>query len=745
MATHTIRVGGMTCASCSRAVETALGRVPGVSRASVNLATEKASVTFNGGPETVAHLKAAIVDAGYLVLEADETTRDAEQARRDAERKSLRHRFLLSAILTVPLLFLAMGPMVGLGFLVPASLNPMRYPLNNALVQLALTLPVLFVNRRLFAGGVRALLHRSPNMESLIAIGTSAALVYSLLSTVSIFRGAFDRVDHLYFETSATILTLVVLGRFLEARSKGRTSEAVRKLMGLAPRTARVLRDGIEQEIAADRLQVGDLVRVRPGERIPTDGILLEGGTSVDESMLTGESLPVEKGPGDPVVGASLNTFGTFVFRATRVGSDTVLAQIIRMVEEAQGSKAPIAKLADIVSGYFVPIVLGIATLSAAAWLVAGQDLDFALTVFVTVLVIACPCALGLATPTAIMTGTGRAAEAGLLFKGGEALEITHRVDTVVFDKTGTLTQGKPRVTDLVSAPGGSADILLALAASAEHGSEHPLGEAIVREAKEKGIDLLPADGFRALPGRGIEARVDGTWIRLGNRAWMTECGIDVDTLEGEASRLSDAGRTSMYVARDRDLLGLVAVADVVKPGSAEAIRRLREAGIRTAMITGDNRRTADAIAREVGLDLVLADVLPQDKAREIRRLQAEGRRVAMVGDGINDAPALAQADIGMAIGSGTDVAVESADVVLMGNDPGDVSRAIAISRATLRNIRQNLFWAFGYNLLGIPVAAGILYAFDGPLLSPVLAAAAMAFSSVSVVTNALRLNRIRI
>ena len=547
----------------------------------------------------------------------------------------------------------------------------------------------------------------------------------------------------LYFESVGVIITLILLGKYLEAVSKGKTSEAIKKLMGLAPKTATVIRDGKETVIPIEEVRVGDIVLVRPGEKIPVDGEVVEGRTSVDESMLTGESIPVEKNPGDSVVGASINKNGSIKFRATKVGKDTVLAQIIKLVEDAQGSKAPIAKLADIISGYFVPAVMVIALFAGLAWYISGQSAVFSLTIFVSVLVIACPCALGLATPTAIMVGTGKGAEYGVLIKGGEALETAHKVKTIVLDKTGTITEGKPVVTDIITDGKIAPEELLRLSASAERGSEHPLGEAIVNGAKEKNLELSEAESFEAIPGQGIEVVIEGRRMLLGNKKLMDSRNIEI-TLEEESNKLAREGKTPMYVAIDNELAGIIAVADVMKPSSRKAIEILHNMGIEVVMITGDNRITAEAIARQVGIDRVLAEVLPQDKAEEIKKLQSEGKKVAMVGDGINDAPALAQADIGIAIGSGTDIAMESADIVLMRSDLMDVPTAIQLSKKTIRNIKQNLFWAFAYNTAGIPIAAGLLHIFGGPLLNPIFAAAAMAFSSVSVVTNALRLRKFK-
>ena len=581
-------------------------------------------------------------------------------------------------------------------------------------------------------------------MDSLIALGTTAAILYSLYSTYQISLGNFSAVDGLYFETAGVIITLILLGKTLEAVSKGKTSEAIKKLMGLAPKTATVLSGDKETEIPIDEVEIDDVILVKPGEKIPVDGVVTFGQTSIDESMLTGESMPIDKITGDKVFAATINNNGMIHFVATKVGGDTALAQIIRLVEDAQGSKAPIAQMADIVSGYFVPSVCAIATLAFIAWMLGGQTLVFGLTIFISVLVIACPCALGLATPTAIMVGTGKGAQYGILIKGGEALETTHKINTIVFDKTGTLTQGKPDVTDILTVPGVEREWLLQVAASAERGSEHPLGQAIVRSAEKEHLTMLEVDHFEAIPGHGIVVRMGSVHALIGNRTLMAKKDISLSALEAESDRLASEGKTPMYIAIDNRLSGIIAVADVVKPSSAKAIRQLKSMGIEIAMITGDNRKTAEAIAKQVGIDRILAEVLPSDKSNEVKKLQAEGKKVSMVGDGINDAPALAQADVGIAIGSGTDVAMESADIVLMRSDLMDVATAIQLSRSTIRNIKQNLFWAFGYNVAGIPIAAGILHLFGGPLLNPIFAAAAMSLSSVSVLSNALRLKRFK-
>ncbi|MGA2765598.1 MAG: heavy metal translocating P-type ATPase [Spirochaetia bacterium] len=743
----TIPIEGMTCASCVATIEKAVGRLDGVNTVSVNLATEKADVSYEPARIRLSVIKKAIFDAGYTPREVDAAdTVDHDAERKEHEIHTLWVKFIVAASASVPLLYLALVHMIpGARIPLPAFLDPMRFPLNYALAQVLFITPAVIAGNRFYRVGARALWHRAPNMDSLIAIGTAAAILYSLYNTMLVAVGRLDAVKDLYFETAAVILALILLGKTLEAVSKGKTSQAIKKLMGLAPKTATVIHDGKETEIPISEVEVGDILRVRPGEKVPVDGEVINGYTSVDESMLTGESIPVEKKVGDKVTGASINKNGTITFKATRVGSDTALAQIIKLVEQAQGSKAPIAQMADVVSGYFVPIVILIGLAAGAAWLISGQSVAFSMTIFTAVLVIACPCALGLATPTAIMVGTGKGAENGILIKGGAALEATHRVQTVVLDKTGTVTEGKPVVTDVALADGLDENALLQLAASAEKGSEHPLGDAIVQSAEGRGLRLLPLEEFQAIPGRGIEARIDGKSLLLGNEKLMAEKGITLGTLSTTSARFAENGKTPMFVAIDGAPAGVVAVADVPKESSARAIRKLREMGLEVAMLTGDNQRTAHAIARQVGVDRVFAEVLPQDKASMVRKLQDEGRRVAMVGDGINDAAALAQADIGIAIGSGTDVAIESADIVLMRSDLADVARAIQLSKGTIRNIRQNLFWAFCYNVLGIPVAAGLLHLFGGPLLNPIFAAAAMSLSSVSVVSNALRLRRFRL
>lgn len=743
-------IEGMTCASCAQAIEKSVGKLAAVSSVNVNLATEKMTVTFDEAALNVSDIVRTVEDTGYQAkLETSEQEGPSQADRQSAHIQALWRRFLWSTIYTVPLLYIAMGPMLPFGGLpLPEFLNPMTNAMNFAVIQLLLTLPVVYLGRDFYKVGFKALFKGHPNMDSLIAIGTGAALVQGIVMTGLLVSGQLH-VGHghpdLYFESAAVILTLITLGKYLEVVSKGKTSEAIKKLMGLAPKTARVMRDGQEVEVAIDQVVAGDILVVRPGEKIPVDGEIVEGSSAVDEAMITGESIPIEKRVGDQVVGASINKNGSFQFKATKVGKDTTLAQIIQLVEEAQGSKAPIAKLADKVSGIFVPIVMGLAAISGLAWYFLGQESwIFALSITISVLVIACPCALGLATPTSIMVGTGKGAEHGVLIKSGEALETTHNLDTIVFDKTGTLTEGKPIVTDILVTPLITKENLLYYAASGETGSEHPLGEAIVQKSKEENMTLAKPDHFEAIPGHGIRVEIEGKDMYIGNRKLMLEQKIDLSSMEKESDRLADEGKTPMYLSVDGELAGIIAVADTLKENSMKAVKELRRRGVEVIMITGDNKRTAKAIAKQVGIDSVLSEVLPEDKAEEVKKLQEAGKKVAMVGDGINDAPALAQADIGIAVGSGTDVAIESADIVLMRNNLTAVLTAIDLSHATLRNIKQNLFWAFAYNLVGIPIAMGLLHIFGGPLMSPMFAAVAMSFSSVSVLLNALRLRRFK-
>ena len=743
-------VTGMTCSACSAHVTKAVEKLPGVSSVNVNLLGGSMLVEYDPGAESPESIIAAVDDAGYgAALPASKGGAKADAAPAvdiEAELLGMKRRFVISLCFLLPLFYIAMGHMMG--WPLPHFFHDSRNALSFALIQFLLVLPIMYVNDKYYKVGFKTLLHGSPNMDSLIALGSLAAVVYGVAALFQISygmgHGDAERVSKwsmdLYFESAGMILTLITLGKYLETRSKGKTSEAISRLMDLAPKTATVLRDGAEVEIPVEDVAVGDLILVRPGASIPVDGEVTEGTSSVDESALTGESIPVEKGPGDRVVAASINKSGSFTFRATRVGDDTTLAQMIALVDGAASSKAPIAKLADQVAGIFVPTVIGIALVTAAVWLVLGYGVEHALTAGVAVLVISCPCALGLATPVAIMVGTGKGAENGILIKSAEALETLHTVSTVVLDKTGTVTEGRPRVTDLYPGEGITTEELLCVAASLEKPSEHPLAEAIVREAEERKIPLVPVRDFEAVHGRGVRAEVQGSHYLAGNRAMMEESGIDLGAEHLMADGLAENGKTPLYFAQDGRLMGLIAVADTVKPSSAEAMCGFRALGIDVVMLTGDNQRTADAIGRELGVTKVIAEVLPQDKEAVIASLQTEGRRVAMVGDGINDAPALARSDVGLAIGAGTDVAIESADIVLMKSDLLDAVTAVELSKATIRNVKQNLFWAFIYNIIGIPLAAGVWFPLTGWQLNPMFAAAAMSLSSVSVVSNALRL-----
>jgi len=741
-----LSIEGMTCSACAAAVERNVGKLAGVRSVSVNLATNRGTFEYDPAEIKLIEIKAAIDKAGYKAIDIEgQTERNSEQERREREIRNMRIRLIIAAIFGSPVLYIAMAHMIPqIGLPIPAFMSSHDYPFVFALVQFLLTVPVMAAGSRFFTVGFKTLSKGSPNMDTLVAIGTGSAFLYGIFAMAKIYLGDFSYAKTLYFESSAVVITLVMLGKYLEAASKGKTSEAIRKLMKLRPNTAVIIKEGLELEVPIDEVSIGDIVLARPGSTIPVDGVIVEGVTSVDESMLTGESLPVEKQPDSEVTGGSINGEGLIRIKTLKVGADTALSKIIKLVEDAQSKKAPIAKLADIISGYFVPVVLAIAALSAVAWAIAGKDFNFVLNIFVSVLVIACPCALGLATPTAIMAGTGKGAEMGILIKGGEALETTHKIKTVVLDKTGTITEGKPVLTEIRTYSGATEDDVLQLCASAEKGSEHPIAKAIVTEALKRGLALSDPTDFKALPGRGIDAAVQDRRILVGNLKMMIEYGVDLTVAKDDENQLAGSGHTLMYLALDGKLAAMIAVADTVKPSSARAVESLQKLGIDVVMITGDNKNTAAAIASEVGIDMILSEVLPGDKASEVRKLQENGRIVAMVGDGINDAPALVQADIGMAIGTGTDVAVESADIVLMRGDLNEVPSAIALSRATIRNIRQNLFWAFIYNLLGIPVAAGILYLLGGPLLNPIIAGGAMAMSSVSVVTNALRLRRFR-
>jgi Cu+-exporting ATPase len=738
-------VGGMTCASCVARVEEALSSVPGVISASVNLASEKATVEYLEGT-AAADMRRAVKDAGYELGPEAQALEDVTTAAQ-RELRVLRNRFIVAVLLAASIMVLGWGPaFVGKSYLLWALATPVQF----------------WAGLRFYRGAWGALKHKTSDMNTLIAVGTSVAYFYSMIAVIfpSLFTAGVLEL-HLYFDTSAMIIALILLGRFLEARARGQTSAAIKKLIGMQPKTALVIHEGEQREIPVEEVQVGDLILVRPGERVPVDGIVHQGYSSVDESMITGESIPVEKKVGDEVIGATINKTGSLEVEATKVGKDTTLAHIVRMVEEAQGSKAPIQRFADVIASYFVPTVIGIAIVTFIVWYFVGPApaLTFAFLNFVAVLVIACPCALGLATPTAIMVGTGKGAEHGILIKNGEALERAHQINTILLDKTGTLTRGEPVVTDVVAAPFSSPEEILRLAASAEHNSEHPLGEAVVKAALEKKLELSPSSDFNAIPGQGVEASVEGKRLFLGNLKLMEKQGFSLNGLEKKATELLAGGKTVMFLGRDSQVAGIIALADTLKPGTEEALQMLHRMGIETAMLTGDNRRTAEAIAREVGIDRVLAEVLPEHKAREVKKLQEEGKVVAMVGDGINDAPALAQADIGIAIGTGTDVAMETGDITLISGDLMGVVTAISLSKRTMRTIKQNLFWAFAYNTALIPIAAGILYLAFGKIgvpsglqfilgeygfLNPILAAAAMAASSITVVSNSLRLRRFK-
>ena len=746
-------VQGMTCAACSAHVEKAVCKVAGVDGVNVNLLGNSMVVDYDEGATDAGQIIHAVEEAGYgasLPAVKGVTAQPKQVNRMEEEAAGMKRRFLTSLIFLVPLFYIAMGHMMG--WPLPAFFHDPGNVFVVALIQFLLTLPIMYINDKYYKVGFKTLWHRSPNMDSLIALGSAAAVTYGVAALLQIAwglgHGDQARVDKwsmdLYFESAGMILTLITLGKWLETRSKGKTSQAITRLMDLAPKTAAVLRNGAEVEIPVEEVTMGDLVVVRPGGRIPVDGIVVEGNSSVDESALTGESLPVEKGTGDQVAAATINKSGYFVFRATRVGEDTTLAQMIKLVEEASASKAPIAKLADKVAGVFVPVVIGIALVTAVVWFVLTRSIESALTAGVAVLVISCPCALGLATPVAIMVGTGKGAENGILIKSAEALETLHTVRTVVVDKTGTLTQGKPAVTDCIPAEGVTEEELLCVAASLEKPSEHPLAEAILTEAEKRNIPLASIQDFQALSGRGVRGTLHGASVLAGNRAMLEEAGISLESFGDRGEALAQGGKTPLYFAEHGKVLGIVAVADPPKPTSAAAIRGFRELGIDVVMLTGDNRRTAEAVGWELGVTQVIAEVLPQDKEKVVAELQAQGKRVAMIGDGINDAPALARADVGMAIGAGTDVAIESADVVLMKSDLLDAVTAVRLSKKVIRNIKENLFWAFIYNIIGIPLAAGVWFPITGWQLSPMFGAAAMSLSSVCVVSNALRLKLFR-
>ena len=741
---RTFILEGMSCATCAKNIEDTISSLDGTEEAVVNFATEKMVVKFDKEKLSIAEIEKKVDEAGYKArLEIDNSV-DDQSEKKQQEIDGIWKRFIYSAIFAVPVLYIAMAEMIGLPTL--ESLSPMGNPKLFSTVQLILVLPVLYLGRKFFTVGIRALLRRKPNMDSLVALGAGAAFLYSIYSTVLVYSGDEHAAMHLYYESAAVILTLITLGKYFEGVSKSRTTNAISKLVGLVPKTANLIIDGEEHVVAVDEISTGDILLVRPGEKVPLDGVVIEGRSTVDESMLTGESIPVEKEINSKVVGASINKTGVFKMKVTKVGKDTTLSQIIKLVEDAQNSKAPIAKLADKISGVFVPIVIGLALVAGILWYFVGEATwSFSLKIIISVLVIACPCALGLATPTAIMVGTGKGAEHGILIKSSEALQLAKEVNTVVFDKTGTLTEGKISVTNIMTFNNLSEEVLLQLAASVEYLSEHPLGLSIVDEAKNRNLGLLEVKDFSSLTGLGISSTVDGKSIFIGNEKLMLENNIDTkDSLE-KAEKYASEGKTPLFIAVDSELAGIIAVADQIKASSLETVEKLHSLGLEVVMLTGDNKKTAQVIANQLSIDKVVSEVLPEDKANEIKKLQAQGKKVAMVGDGINDAPALVQAEVGIAVGTGTDVAIDAADIVLIQPDLNSVVNAIVLSKKTIKNIKENLFWAFFYNVIGIPFAMGVFYIFGGPLLNPMLAGAAMSFSSISVVLNALRLKRVKL
>ncbi|MGE9834459.1 heavy metal translocating P-type ATPase [Streptococcus orisratti] len=743
MKEETFVIDGMTCASCVINVENAVKKLQGVETAVVNLTTEKMTVDYNPDVVSENQIEQAVADAGYGATVFDPSTTKSQTERQSEATQNMWHKFLWSAVFALPLLYLSMGSMMGLW--VPDIVNMSLHPMIYGLVQLVLTLPVMHFGRRFYINGFRTLFKGHPNMDALVALATSAAFLYSLYGIYHIALGHAHHAHELYFESVAVILTLITLGKYFETLSKGRTSDAIQKLMKLSAKEATVIRDGVEQAIPIEEVVIGDRILVKPGEKIPVDGVVLSGHSAIDESMLTGESIPVEKVADDKVYGASINGAGALTIQAEKVGDETLLAQIIKLVEDAQQTKAPIAKIADRVAGVFVPTVIAIAFVSALFWyFVMSQTFVFSMTVAIAVLVIACPCALGLATPTAIMVGTGRGAENGILYKRGDTLENAHHIDTIVFDKTGTITQGKPQVVDIFAYQGTAKD-LLAQVASIEKLSEHPLSQAIVEKAVADQVNLLEVTNFTSLTGLGLTADLAGQILYVGNRKLMEEQGVDLTAAEQAVQAATEQGQTPIFISANANLLGLITVADLVKEDSKTTVTKLQEMGIDVVMLTGDNAKTAQAIANQVGIKTVISEVLPDQKSQAIQNLQSQGKIVAMVGDGINDAPALATADIGIAVGSGTDIAIESADIILMKPEISDVIKALSISRYTIRVIKENLFWAFIYNILAIPVAMGLLHLFGGPLLNPMIAGLAMGFSSVSVVLNALRLKYIKL
>lgn len=741
MITEKYNISGMTCAACSSAVERVTRKLESVAESNVNLTTGILTITYDENKLTPADIITKVERAGFgaeLYMEKNKEEKAEAQEHLEEEVKKTKHRLIANIILSIPLLYICLGHMLPIPMPLPSFMDMHMHPMTFAVIQLVLTICVLFNGRKFYIVGFKSLFKGNPNMDSLVALGTGSAFLYSFVMTIMIPHD-HTCVHNLYYESAAMVVTLVMVGKYMEGRSKNKTSEAIRKLMELAPDTAIILRNGEPKEVPVEQVVRGEMILIKPGSRIPLDGVVMEGTTSVDESMLTGESIPVEKEVDDEVIGGSVNYQGAIVVKVTRVGADTTLAKIVKMMEDAQGKKAPISKLADTVAGYFVPVVMAIAIVAAIIWTLLGHDITFVLTIFVSVLVIACPCALGLATPTAIMVGTGLGANHGILIKSGEALEISHKVDAVVLDKTGTITEGKPAVVKVIS-HSISEEELLKIAASCELVSEHPLGQAIVNGAKEKGIELAKVVDFQSITGQGIEAVLEGKTYYIGNKKLCVEQKIDFTEYEAEAAQIANKGQTPMFVGLEGKVIGIVSVADTLKETSVEAIRKIKELGIEVHMLTGDNKLTAEYIGKKVGVDHVIAEVLPNDKASVVENLQKQGKCVMMAGDGINDAPALVQANVGVAIGSGSDIALDSSDVVLMKSDLNDVYKAIKLSKATIRNIKQNLFWAFFYNACGLPIAAGVLYPINGMLLSPIIGGLAMSFSSVFVVSNALRL-----
>lgn len=736
-------IDGMTCAACAVTVENAVNKIDNVDSAVVNLTTEKMTVRYNSDLVSEEEIEKAVVDAGYGASVFDPATAKSQSERQSEATQNMWHKFLLSALFAVPLLYLSMGSMMGLW--VPDVVSMDSHPLVFASVQLVLTLPVMYFGRRFYVNGFRSLIKGHPNMDSLVALATSAAFIYSLYGVYHVILGHAHHAHMLYFESVAVILTLITLGKYFETLSKGRTSDAIQKLVKLSAKTATVIRDGVEESVPIENVVIGDILLVKPGEKIPVDGRVVSGHSAIDESMLTGESIPVEKVTDDKVFGASINGQGSLTIQAEKVGDETLLAQIIKLVEDAQQTKAPIAKIADRVAGVFVPAVITIALITFAFWyFVMGESFVFALQVAIAVLVIACPCALGLATPTAIMVGTGRGAENGILYKRGDVLENAHHIDTMVFDKTGTITQGKPQVVDVITYRGDEKS-LLSKVASIEKYSEHPLSQAIVEKAVAEKLDFSEVENFTSLTGRGLQGEVAGQTFYIGNRRLMEELQVDLSASEAAVLAATQKGQTPIYISANQQLQGVITVADLLKVDSKETVSKLQNKGIDVVLLTGDNSKTAQAIAKQAGIKTVISEVLPDQKSQAIKDLQSQGKLVAMVGDGINDAPALAVADIGIAVGSGADIAIESADIILMKPEISDILKALSISRLTIKVVKENLFWAFIYNILAIPVAMGVLYLFGGPLLNPMIAGLAMGFSSVSVVLNALRLKYIKL